>query len=121
MKSFNEWLWNRNKKQQPQETNQPNQLKDAVRKGSEWHCPSCDKPLTEDELSKSICTGCWNKLMPHHLAWYGIGKPVDSALSGKKQPYEPTVPLGSRTWKKETDWDYTPTVNPGDANRIGGM
>ena len=31
------------------------------------------------------------------------------------------MPLGSRTWQIPSDPDYHATINPGDANRIGGL
>jgi len=32
-----------------------------------------------------------------------------------------SMPLGSRTWQIPSDPDYHATINPGDANRIGGL
>lgn len=31
------------------------------------------------------------------------------------------MPLGSRTWQIPSDSNYRATINPGDANRIGGL
>ena len=117
MKSFNEWLWSRNKQQKAQQPvpDQPNQispqkLQDAILskqakvsgEENEWKCPNCEKPLSKEELEKSVCTGCWNKFMPHPLTYYGLGNEIE------KKPYSSTVPMGSRTWRKNTDFDYHP-------------
>jgi len=107
MQKFNEWLKNKILKEE--------QLKDAIQNGQDWKCPNCEKPLTENELSKSVCSGCWKTFMPRNLTWYGLGKPE------VRNPYSPTMPLGSRTWQKTTDMFYNEPVNPRDANRIGGV
>lgn len=92
-------------------------LKDAVQKGSEWHCPHCDKPLTDNELSKSVCSGCWNKLMPHPMTYYGMGKPEQKP----RRPDSRNASLGPGEWISSDGKVMSSPINPGDANRIGGI